>query len=61
MTVSELNKLTSTLIKHGHGHKEVIQYYDCNYAWIDVGGGDIKITDAAVMFADADYAFKEEE
>ena len=58
MTVNELNKLTSTLIKQGHGDKKVLQCYDCNYAYTDVGGGDIRITDDAVMLADADYPFK---
>lgn len=59
MTVRELASLMLGLTESGFGDKEVVQYYDSNFACIEVGGHNFRVTSDAVEFPDRGFPFEE--
>ena len=59
MIVRELASLMQGLAASGFGDKEVVQYYDSNFASVEVGGDNFRVTSDAVEFPDKLYPFSE--
>ena len=55
MTVFQLHLLTATLLKEGHGDKEMIQRYDANYGSIIIGEGKMIIKDSCIELLEEGY------